>query len=117
MLPVLGEERSLQSKRSAPHFQQNLGYLRGRIEVGELRPDDVVTDNLSSHKAPGVVEAIEKVGAEVRHLPPYSPDIDPIELAFSKFNNLLRDGANAAVTASGSARSPSGLQSERGVHG
>ena len=50
-------------------------------------------DNLSSHKTPGVVAAIEAAGAEVRYLPPYSPDLNPIELAFSKFKKLLRDGA------------------------
>ncbi len=62
--------------------------------VTDLRHGDIVVmDNLSSHKAPGVVEAIEAVGAEVRYLPPYSPDMNPIELAFSKFKKLLRDGA------------------------
>lgn len=62
--------------------------------VRELRPGDVVVmDNLSSHKVAGVVEAIEAVGASVRYLPPYSPDLNPIELAFSKFKKLLRDGA------------------------
>jgi len=50
-------------------------------------------DNLSSHKVKGVAAAIEAVGAEVRYLPPYSPDLNPIELAFSKFKKLLRDGA------------------------
>ena len=58
--------------------------------VKELRPGDVVVmDNLSSHKAAGVVSAIEAIGAEVRYLPPYSPDLNPIELAFSKFKKLL----------------------------
>lgn len=62
--------------------------------VNDLRPGDIVVmDNLSSHKATGVVEAIEAVGAEVRYLPPYSPDLNPIELAFSKFKKLLRDDA------------------------
>ncbi len=62
--------------------------------VRELKPGDIVVmDNLSSHKVAGVVEAIEAVGATVRYLPPYSPDFNPIELAFSKFKKLLRDGA------------------------
>lgn len=62
--------------------------------VRELRAGDVVVmDNLSSHKVPGVAEAIEGAGAEVRYLPPYSPDLNPIELAFSKFKRALRDGA------------------------
>jgi transposase len=59
-----------------------------------LRPGDVVVmDNLSSHKLRGVVQAVERVGAKVRYLPPYSPDLNPIEMAFSKFKKLLRDGA------------------------
>lgn len=65
-----------------------------------LRPGDVVVmDNLSSHKVAGVREAIEAVGAEVRYLPPYSPDLNPIELAFAKFKKLLRDGATRAAEA------------------
>ena len=63
-----------------------------------LRPGDlVVMDNLSSHKVKGVREAIESVGAELRYLPPYSPDLNPIELAFSKLKKLLRDGAQRTV--------------------
>jgi transposase len=62
--------------------------------VKVLRPGDVVVmDNLSSHKGPRVRAAIEAVGALVRYLPPYSPDLNPIELAFAKFKKLLRDGA------------------------
>lgn len=62
--------------------------------VKVLRPGDVVVmDNLSSHKGAGILAAIEAVGATVRFLPPYSPDLNPIELAFSKFKKLLRDGA------------------------
>jgi transposase len=59
--------------------------------------DVVVMDNLSSHKVAGVREAIESVGAELRYLPPYSPDLNPIELAFSKLKKLLRDGAERTV--------------------
>jgi len=62
--------------------------------VKVLRPGDVVVmDNLSSHKGTGIIAAIEAVKAKVRYLPPYSPDLNPIELAFSKFKKLLRDGA------------------------
>jgi transposase len=65
-----------------------------------LRPGDVVVmDNLSSHKVRRVVQAIEQAGAEVRYLPPYSPDLNPIELAFSKFKKLLRDGARRTTDA------------------
>ena len=59
--------------------------------------DIVVMDNLSSHKVVGIREAIEAAGAELRYLPPYSPDLNPIELAFSKLKKLLRDGAERTV--------------------
>jgi len=63
-----------------------------------LQPGDlVVMDNLSSHKVTGVRKAIEAVGAELRYLPPYSPDLNPIELAFAKLKKLLRDGAARTV--------------------
>jgi transposase len=56
-----------------------------------LRPGDtVVADNLGSHKVAGVREAIEARGASLLYLPPYSPDLNPIELAFSKLKRLLR---------------------------
>lgn len=57
----------------------------------ELRPrDTVVMDNLSSHKVVGVKRAIEAAGAALRYLPPYSPDLNPIEQVFSKLKALLR---------------------------
>ena len=73
-----------------------------------LRPGDIVVmDNLSSHKAGCVVEAIEAVGAEVRYLPPYSPDCNPIELMWSKVKSQLRSFAartkRTLVTAIGKA--------------
>ena len=56
-----------------------------------LRPGDVVVlDNLSSHKVKGVRERIETAGAELLYLPPYSPDLNPIEKAWSKFKQFLR---------------------------
>ena len=62
--------------------------------VPTLKPGDIVVmDNLSSHKVAGIRKAIEAVGAEVLYLPPYSPDLNPIELAFSKLKKMLRDGA------------------------
>jgi transposase len=54
------------------------------------RGDIVVLDNLSAHKAAGVAEAITAVGAQLRYLPPYSPDYNPIELAWSKIKSQLR---------------------------
>jgi transposase len=56
-----------------------------------LTPGDVVVmDNLSSHKVDGVRQRIEAVGAELLYLPPHSPDLNPIEKAWSKFKQLLR---------------------------
>lgn len=56
-----------------------------------LRPKDVVVmDNLGVHKTPIVVQAIEATGATVRFLPPYSPDLNPIEKMWSKVKAFLR---------------------------
>lgn len=68
-----------------------------QVLVPSLAPGDIVVmDNLASHKVPGVREAIEAVGAELLYLPPYSPDFNPIENAFSKLKALLRKAARAA---------------------
>jgi transposase len=62
-----------------------------QILVPTLRPGDVVVlDNLAAHKQPEVRLAIEAVGAQLRFLPPYSPDFNPIELAFAKLKAFLR---------------------------
>ncbi len=59
-----------------------------------LRPDDIVLlDNLSSHKVAGIAEAITAHGAQRVNLPPYSPDLNPIEPAFAKFKAALRQAA------------------------
>jgi len=69
-----------------------------KVLVPELRPGDVVVmDNLSSHKGPRVGEMIAAVGAELRSLPPYSPDFNPIENAFAKLKALLRKAAERTV--------------------
>lgn len=52
--------------------------------------DIVIMDNLSSHKIAGVCEAIEAVGAAPLYLPPYSPDLNPIEQVFAKLKAILR---------------------------
>jgi transposase len=71
-----------------------------QVLVPTLKPHDlVVLDNLSSHKSAAVREAIERVGARVLYLPPYSPDLNPIELAFSKLKWLLRSAAERTVDA------------------
>ena len=62
-----------------------------QVLVPTLRPGDVVVlDNLAVHKQPEVRAAIAAVGAHVRFLPPYSPDFNPIELAFAKLKAFLR---------------------------
>jgi transposase len=65
-----------------------------KVLVPELSAGDVVVmDNLSSHKGPRVRELIEAAGARLLYLPPYSPDFNPIEMAFSKLQALLRKAA------------------------
>jgi transposase len=67
-----------------------LAYVE-QVLAPTLRPGDVVVlDNLAAHKQPDVHTAIEQRGAHVRFLPPYSPDFNPIELAFAKLKAFLR---------------------------
>jgi len=62
-----------------------------QVLVPTLRPGDVVIlDNLAAHKQPEVRVAIEQAGGHLRFLPPYSPDFNPIELAFAKLKAFLR---------------------------
>jgi transposase len=76
-----------------------LAYVQ-QVLVPTLQAGDlVVMDNLSSHKAAGVRQAIEQTGARLMYLPPYSPDLNPIELAFSKLKWLLRSAAERTVDA------------------
>lgn len=61
------------------------------VLLPELKPGDVVVmDNLSSHKGVRIRELIESKGAQLSYLPPYSPDLNPIEMVFSKVKQLLR---------------------------
>ena len=65
-----------------------------------LRPRQIVVmDNLSSHKVDGVHQPIEAVGARVLYLPPYSPDLNPIEQLFAKLKAMLRKAATRTVDA------------------
>jgi transposase len=69
-----------------------------QVLVPELQEGDIVVmDNLGSHKGPGVRIAIEAAGATLLYLPPYSPDFNPIENAFSKLKALLRTAAQRTV--------------------
>ncbi len=72
-------------------------YVEQMLAPALKAGDIVVMDNLGSHKVAGVREAIEARGAALIYLPPYSPNSNPIELAFSKLKRLLR--AAAARTA------------------
>lgn len=66
-----------------------LAYVRAFL-CPILKPGDVViADNLSSHKAAGVAEALAAAGASIQYLPPYSPDFNPIGNFFAKFKSLL----------------------------
>ena len=71
-----------------------------QVLVPTLKPGDIVIlDNLSSHKIDGVRQAIEAAGATLRHLPPCSPDLNPIEQMFAKFKALLRKASARTVAA------------------
>jgi transposase len=70
----------------------------GQVLVPELRPGDIVImDNLSSHKGPQTRQMIEAAGASLLFLPPYSPDFNPIENAFSKLKAMLRKAAERTI--------------------
>jgi transposase len=76
-----------------------LAYVE-QVLAPTLRKNDIVfMDNLRTHKIDGVAAAIEAAGAKVRYLPAYSPDLNPIEMAFSKLKTALRKGAARTVTA------------------
>jgi transposase len=63
----------------------------GQVLCPELHEDDVVIlDNLCIHKTPTIARLVEAKGATVRYLPPYSPDLNPIEMAFAKLKSHLR---------------------------
>jgi transposase len=74
----------------AMHGAAFLAYVE-QVLAPTLKPGDIVImDNLPAHKPTAVREAIEKAGAELRFLPPYSPDFNPIEMAFSKLKAFLK---------------------------
>jgi transposase len=74
-----------------------LAYVQQQL-APTLRPGDVVIlDNLSSHKVSGVQQAIEARGAQVVYLPPYSPDLNPIEQVFAKLKSLVRSAKQRTV--------------------
>jgi transposase len=74
-----------------------LAYVTQFLAPTLKRGDTVIMDNLPVHKVAGVQKAIEAVGATLLYLPPYSPDLNPIEMAFSKFKALLRKAAERTI--------------------
>jgi transposase len=79
---------------NGPTFRE---YVR-QVLAPTLQPGDIVVmDNLSSHKAAGVREAIEAVGATLVYLPPYSPDFNPIEMVYSKLKWLVRSAGQSTL--------------------
>ena len=79
----------------------NGAVFRAYVEqmlVPTLTPGDVmIMDNLPAHKAAGVRDAIEQAGATLLFIPPYSPDFNPIENAFSKLKAMLRAKAERTI--------------------
>jgi transposase len=84
------------------------GAMNGEIFVAYVRQflvpvlrlgDHGIMDNLAVHKVAGVRTAIENAGAMLLYLPPYSPDLNPIEMAFSKLKALLRNAAERTMEA------------------
>ena len=74
-----------------------LAYVRNFL-CPTLGPGDIVIlDNLSSHKVNGVEKAVSATGATLLYLPPYSPDLNPIEKFFSKLKALLRKAAKRSI--------------------
>ncbi len=74
-----------------------LAYVEQCLVPALRRGDIVVMDNCRIHKVAGIREAIEKAQATLRYLPQYSPDLNPIEMSYSKFKTLLRKVAKRTV--------------------
>ena len=74
-----------------------LAYVERCLAPTLKRKDIVMIDNLPAHKAVGVREAIEARGATLRYLPKYSPDLNPIEMPFSKLKADLRKAAERTI--------------------
>ena len=82
----------------AMHGAAFLAYVEQAL-VPTLKPGDIVAmDNLAAHRSGAVREAIRRPGAELRFLPPYSPDLKPIEMAFSRFKAGLKRRSAPTVT-------------------
>ena len=76
-----------------------LAYVEQVLAPTLAKGDIVFMDNVRTHKIIGIAEALAAVGAKLRYLPAYSPDLNPIEMAFSKLKAALRKGAARTVEA------------------
>ena len=74
-----------------------LDYVEGCLAPTLKRNEIVMIDNLPAHKAAGVREVIEARGATLRYLPKYSPDLNPIEMPFSKLKAYLRKAGERTI--------------------
>jgi len=74
-----------------------LGYIVQFLLPTLRQGDIVVMDNLPAHKVAGIAEAINSVGARLLYLPPYSPDLNPIEQMFAKLKALLRKAKERTI--------------------
>lgn len=74
-----------------------LAWIEQMLAPTLAEGDIVVMDNLPAHKPEAIRAAIEAKGATLRYLPPYSPDLNPIEMAFSKFKALLKKAAARTI--------------------
>ena len=79
--------------KGAMNGEAFLAYIEQCLVPTLKRRDIVVVDNVPFHKVAGVEEAIQAVGASLRYLPPYSPDLNPIELLFHPLKTWLRKAA------------------------
>ena len=86
----------LEGAMNGPMF---LAYVKQCLVPTLKRGDIVAMDNLPVHRVAGVEEAIAAAGARLLYLPPYSPDLNPIEQAFAKFKALLRKAAERSIPA------------------
>ncbi len=75
-----------------------LAYIKQFLAPELAKGDIVIMDNLPAHKVSGIRKAIEDVGATLLYLPPYSPDFNPIEMAFSKLKAILRKAAARTIS-------------------
>ena len=92
----LGAPYVIDGAMDGPAF---LAYIEQVLAPTLGKGDIVFMDNLRTHKVDGVAQALVAVGAKVRYLPAYSPDLNPIEMVFSKLKAELRKGAARTVEA------------------